>query len=200
MKYARSLTMATAVAGVLAGSQAALAFAGFANSHLNMRAGPGTNYAIVTVINHNDRLEVHGCLKDISWCDVNWGELRGWAAGEYIDVDESDGIKVLPNAGSEIGIPIVTYTAVNAVEPEFVGTVVGVSALVEAVSPPAAVHAYVTEQTVTSVLVTGEVVVGAVVPTTVPLYAVPQSQYSFTRVNGQNVLLNNERKVVYVYR
>lgn len=164
-----------------------------------LTCGPGTNYAVVTTINHKQPLVVHGCLKDITWCDVNWGELRGWADAHYIDVDETEGIKTLPNAADDVGIPVVTYTAVNAVEPEFVGAVVGVNEVVQAISPPTHVNAYVSEQTVSNVLVTGEVVVGAEVPTTVPLYAVPQSEYSFTRVNGQNVLLNNSRKVVYVY-
>lgn len=201
MKYARTLAIATTVAGILGGTSAALAFPGFANAHLNLRSGPSTHYPIVATMDYGARLEVHGCLEDVTWCDVNWGELRGWASADYIDVDETTAVKPLPLARNDIGIPIVTYEAVDAVIPTFVGTIVPVNAYVEAIEPPVEVTSYVTAQVIDTVHVTGEVVVGAVVPETVPLYAVPQSKYTFANLNGQNVLVTNDtRQVVYVYR
>ncbi|MEQ8699591.1 MAG: DUF1236 domain-containing protein [Roseitalea porphyridii] len=201
MKYARTLAVATAVAATLAGSQAAFAFAAFSNANLNLRSGPSTHYPIIATTNHKDPLNVTGCLEDVTWCVVQWGGTEGWAAAAYIDVDETDGVKTLPLAKNDFGIPVVTFTAVDAVVPTFVGTVQPVNAYVEAISPPTAVTAYVSEQTVDTVHVTGEVVVGAVLPEKVPLYAIPQSKYTFARVNGQNVVVDNSsRQVLYVHQ
>ena len=82
----------------------------------------------------------------------------------------------------------------------FVGQIETVNEVVTAITPPQQVSAYVSEQTVDTVHVQGEVVVGAVVPQDVPLYAVPQSKYTFTRVNGVNVLVTNDRQVVHIFQ
>ncbi|MCB1496106.1 MAG: DUF1236 domain-containing protein [Bauldia sp.] len=201
MTYPRFLTIAATAAAVFVGGEAALAFVAFSNADLNLRSGPSTHYPIVATTNHKDRLDVSGCLEDVSWCVVSWGGVEGWASAEYIDVDETDGVKTLPLAKNDMGIPVVTYTAVDAVQPTFVGTVTPVSAYVEAISPPAAVTAFVSAQTIETVHVQGEVVVGAVLPETVPLFAIPQSKYTFSRVNGQNVVVDtSSRQVVYVHR
>lgn len=70
-----------------------------------------------------------------------------------------------------------------------------------AIVPPPTVLSYVPAQAVAPVIVTGEVVIGAILPTAVPLYAVPEWPYQFTSVNGQNVLVEpSTRRVVYIYR
>jgi uncharacterized protein YraI len=201
MKYARLITVATALVGTVAGVQSALAFSAVSTTHLNLRAGPGPQYAVIATINHDDRVDVQGCLKEITWCDVNWGDLQGWAAGEYLAYDSDAGVRVLPLVGDAIEIPVVTYEAVDEVVPQVVGEVVGAKGYVEAISPAEPVSAYVIAQAIDTVYVNGEVVVGAVVPETVPLYAIPESEYTFTSVNGQNVLIDKDtRKVVYIYR
>jgi uncharacterized protein YraI len=201
MKSARFLAVTTAFGLVLAGGQAALAFTATSSAHLNLRSGPGPQYPVVATIGHDDKIDVHGCLKEVTWCDVNWGDQRGWASADYIAYDTDNGPKVLPLAGDAIDIPLVTYDAVAVVTPEFVGEVKAVNGFVEAITPPKMVSAYVSEQAVDPVFVSGEVVVGSVLPETVPLYAVPESPYHFTVVNGQNVLVEKDtHKVVYIYR
>jgi len=201
MKSTRLLAAATAFGFVLAGSQAAFAFTAVSSAHLNLRSGPGPQYPVVATIGHDDKIDVHGCLKEVTWCDVSWGDQRGWASADYIAYDTDKGPKVLPLAGDAIDIPLVTYEAVDEVVPEFVGEVRAVNGFVEAITPPKMVSAYVSEQTVDPVLVSGEVVVGAVLPETVPLYAVPESPYHFAMVNGQNLLVEKDtHKVVYIYR
>ncbi|WP_421726355.1 DUF1236 domain-containing protein [Bauldia sp.] len=200
MKLTRLATVAAAFVGVLAGGQAAVAFEAFATNNLHLRTGPGEQYPVETTIRHNDRVEVHGCLEGITWCDLNWGDMRGWAAADYIAYDSAAGVKVLPLAQDEIGIPIVNFTAVDAVVPEFIGTVETVTDVMTVITPPEAVSAYVTEQDIDTVYVQGEIVTGVVLPQTVPLYAVPESKYNFSRVNGQNVLTETgSNTVVYVY-
>lgn len=196
-----------AIAAVLAAmalSAPALAFTSFATAHLNIRSGPGPQYPVIEMINYNDRVEVSGCLKDVSWCAVTAGGVAGWAAGEYLAYDAPGAVVQLPTAGDALSIPVLTYQAVDAVVGTPVGVIVGVAAGAApplAIVPHPTVLAYVPAQSVAPVIVTGEVVIGVVLPTVVPLYAVPQSPYQFTSVNGQNVLVEpTTRRVVYIYR
>ena len=200
MRFSVSVAVATAFVGIMA-STPVLAFEAVATNNLHLRTGPGEQYPVEATIGHNDRVEVHGCLQGITWCDLNWGNLRGWAAADYIAYDGVSGVKVLPLVSSdELGIPIVNFEAVDGVVPEFIGTVAKVDGVMTIVSPPEAVSAYISEQSVETVYVQGEIVAGVVLPETVPLYAVPESQYSFARVNGRNVLTeSNSNMVVYVY-
>ena len=56
-------------------------------------------------------------------------------------------------------------------------------------------------QRVTPVIVSGEVMVGAVLPAAAPLYDVPTSPYDYTYINGQWVLVEPAaRRIVYVVR
>ncbi len=205
MSLKRKLLAAVAVlAGLLVSGQA-LAFPSYAATHLNIRSGPGPQYPVLGITGFNNKVDVHGCLADISWCDVTWKGVEGWAAGEYLDYDATDAVVLLTQVGGSVGIPVLTYTAVDAVAPVTpLGAIVSVmptGVAPVAVTVPSTVHAYVSTQTVDPVYVTGEVVIGAVLPTAVPLYAIPQSPYQFTIVNGQRVLVETgTRKVVYLYQ
>jgi hypothetical protein len=48
------------------------------------------------------------------------------------------------------------------------------------------------------VIVNGEVMIGAALPVAAPTYDIPASDYDFTYVNGQRVLVAG-RKIVYVF-
>ena len=201
MNSARLLAAATAFGFILAGNQAALAFTAVSSADLNLRTGPGPQYPVAAMIGRDDKLDVQGCLKEVTWCNVTWDGQSGWASADYIVYDGGNGPQVLPLASDEVDIPLVTYEAVDEVAPQFVGTMTPVNGVVEAITPPTMVSAYVSQQTVDPVFVSGEVVVGSVLPETVPLYAVPELPYHFAMVNGQNVLVEKDtHKVVYIYR
>ena len=58
---------------------------------------------------------------------------------------------------------------------------------------------FVTQQTVTPVIVNGEVMIGAALPVAAPTYDIPASDYDFAYINGQRVLVEpTARKIVYV--
>jgi uncharacterized protein YraI len=204
MKRTQAILAVSAVLTAIVLSAPALAFTSFSTAHLNIRSGPGPQYPVVAMINYNDRVEVSGCLQDVSWCAVTAGGVAGWAAGEYLAYDAPGAVVQLPTAGDALSIPVVTYQAVDAVVGTPVGAIIGVAAGAPpplAIVPPPTVLSYVPAQAVAPVIVTGEVVIGAVLPTVVPLYAVPESPYQFTSVNGQNVLVEpSTRRVVYIYR
>ena len=83
----RNLIAASAVvaAGALVPAAAQAAVAGFATGNVNLRAGPSTQYPVVTTIRAGDRLTIFGCVRGYSWCDVNWRGNRGWVSSSYLD-------------------------------------------------------------------------------------------------------------------
>lgn len=62
------------------------ATSGVSVTSVNMRAGPSTQYPVVTVMPGNASLAVYGCMADNSWCDISWGGARGWVSANYIHV------------------------------------------------------------------------------------------------------------------
>lgn len=77
-----SLTVAAALA--LPATVAAQDLTATAQLDLNVRAGPGPTYPVVTVITANDTVAVHGCNEPQTWCDVTYGNARGWAYAPYL--------------------------------------------------------------------------------------------------------------------
>jgi uncharacterized protein YraI len=202
MTNSRLISVAAVAVGIAVLSGPASALTSFSTSHLNLRTGPGTQYPIVGVMNRNVPSELHGCLADYSWCSVTVAGVSGWASAEYLVMDTTGQIEHVGSDGKKLGVPVIVAEGVAAVEPVVaVGAIVGPGrATVEVVAPPAEVLSFVSTQQVASVAVTGEVVVGAVVPAVVPLYAVPESPYRFASVNGQNVVVDQNSQVVYVHR
>lgn len=100
---------------VIAAALAALPVAAFAatsitTTNVNLRAGPGTNYPLVTTIPKRAELVTHGCLQDMSWCDVNWGGQRGWVSSQYmLAVAEHRTVVVTEETAPTIGITVVSF-------------------------------------------------------------------------------------------
>jgi uncharacterized protein YraI len=79
----RSLFAAAAFLGAaLLMPAAASAQNAYASGNVNMRSGPGTGYTAITVVPRGAPILVNGCSG--SWCDVTWGNARGWVSQSYI--------------------------------------------------------------------------------------------------------------------
>jgi uncharacterized protein YraI len=63
---------------------AAQELAGAVQLDLNLRAGPGPSFPVITVIPANANVTIYGCIDTMTWCDVTYGEIRGWAYAEYL--------------------------------------------------------------------------------------------------------------------
>ncbi len=178
----------------------AFAVNGYSTAHLNLRAGPGTQYPVVGVMEYNVRSQITGCIADYSWCAITVAGLNGWASAEYLVIDK--GGSVMQITGPDSGIPVVEAEGVaEVVAPAAVGVVVGANGHVAAIVPEPAVLEYISATPVNPFAVEGEVVVGAVVPAAVQLYQVPGSVYGYTIVNGTKVLVDvNSRAIVYIHR
>lgn len=77
----RSFLAAGIVASTLFAASAATAASGVATGDVNLRAGPGTGYAVITTIPAGAPLEIYGCS---SWCQVSYGGTQGYVSGNYV--------------------------------------------------------------------------------------------------------------------
>ena len=83
MKHLRIL--AFAATAMLASSTWASAQEAYTTGDVNMRAGPGSRYPVVTSIPEDGQVYVHGCLSNWDWCDVSWRRNRGWVFSDYLE-------------------------------------------------------------------------------------------------------------------
>nr|WP_040484904.1 DUF1236 domain-containing protein [Lutibaculum baratangense] len=187
-----------------------------ATTDLNVRAGPGPEHAVVTVIPGSEQATLNGCLEGSKWCQVDYGGTTGWAYSDYLAIQGGEQRVVVTERQSEV--PVVTYegggggAAAGAVSGAVTGALIGgpVGAAIggaagasmgAAIDPPTEVRTYVTENRVEPVYLEGEVVVGAGLPDTVELRTVPDYDYDYVYVNGQPVLVDpGTREIVYVVR
>lgn len=104
------LGLAVLTLTVMKVSVAAAAVTAFANTDVNLRAGPGTGYPVVRIVTAGTRIANFGCLADYSWCDVGYAGLRGWVAARYITVvDRGAEVVVTPPVAVRLGVPVVVY-------------------------------------------------------------------------------------------
>jgi uncharacterized protein YraI len=61
-----------------------MAATAIATTDVNLRSGPSTRYPAVDVVQGGDRVRVHGCLSNRSWCDVSYDGERGWMSSKYL--------------------------------------------------------------------------------------------------------------------
>jgi hypothetical protein len=175
---------------------------------LNMRSGPGPQYAIVGAIPAHGQATIIGCIQGSLWCQVSFNGRQGWAFSQYLTAQLSG--RSLIVAENLADIPPATYTAPiettgSAVveTPIIAGTLVQPPAIAPplALTPPAIVHSYVVNHPLTPVYLNGEVVEGAGIPAEVALMPVPGYDYDYAYVNSVPVLVEpTTRRVTYVYR
>lgn len=209
---------AIALMGALAVPTAALAQNASATTDLTIRVGPGPHHELVTVIPVAEPITIHGCLDDMSWCEVSWSTYTGWAYADYLAYELEGSPVVLREAAGTVDVPQASYDGAGAgaftgaVGGAITGAIIGGpigaaiggvagAALGTAVTPSAQVQAHVAQQPVEPVFLQGEVVMGATLPDAVVLHPVPDQEYQFAYVNHQRVLVDPQtRQVVYILR
>lgn len=211
----RKLILSTAIGGLFLASSVYAETQATAWTDLNLRAGPGSNYDIISVIPAAQSVQVDGCLDASNWCRVTDGDSIGWASGDYLTAVVEAPIVV---NRERLAIKTITYEkapdaalgggATGAVAGAMlggpVGAIIGAVAgmtLGDAVTPEERVTTYVRANPVEPIFLDGEIVVGVGIPETVTLSEVPDSEYYYAYINGVPVLVEREqRRVVYVVR
>ncbi len=95
-------TAAIIVATSLTSALPAHAVPGYAAPQLEIKAGPDDRYPTVGTVRTDTRLEINGCLRNWSWCDVSSQRVRGWVRGRDVQVDRG-GNRI--NWGSPWNVP-----------------------------------------------------------------------------------------------
>jgi hypothetical protein len=210
-----TLKFGATVTSLLLASSAYGQTAATAGTDLNLRAGPGVQYEIVDVIPATKSVSVEGCLEASNWCRVSYGAATGWASGDYLTAMVESPIYLNRD---QLAVSTITYeanpdtTIGGGMAGAIAGGVLGgpIGALIGAgvgmgigstVAPDERVTTYVVENPVEPIYLDGEVVVGAGIPESVPLSEVPDSEYYYSYINGNRVLVEREqRRVVYIVR
>lgn len=219
MRNKIAIISAAGLATALLSSSAALAgFNAIATADLNIRTGPGPQYEVVGAIANSDTATVNGCIEGRKWCQVSYNGTTGWAYSEYLSGEFTGKSAVISMAPQTAQIPLLendqasTNATVGLAGGAIAGALIGgpIGAAVGGVvgataglaaSPPATVKTYVMQNRIEPVYLDGEVVIGAGVPDTVKLYAVPDYDYQYVYINGQPVLVDaGTRQIVHVYR
>ena len=108
------------------------------------------------VMEYNVRWQITGCIADYSWCSVDVAGLAGWAAAQYLVVDQGGQIIQVDTNGAATGIPVVMAEGVaEVVAGPSVGVVVGPGGNVAAIVPEPVVIQYISATPVPAVAVRG---------------------------------------------
>lgn len=221
----RSLFMTTAIASMVFAGAASAETMAKAGTDLNMRSGPGVQHEVIGVIPGGDDVTVAGCIESANWCEVTFKDMKGWAYGDYLAAKMGDEFQPIYPNREAMKIAVVEYTAPEGVTTEQVadtgmgaaagaaagaliagplGAVIGAAAggaTAQVPAPDEKVSSYVVANPQTPVILDGEVVMGAGIPDSVELYEIPETtDFRYVYVNGQPVLVNADRKIVYIYR
>ncbi len=203
------------LSGLLLASSAYAGTSASAYTDLNMRAGPGVSYEIIGVIPAAEVVTVEGCLDASNWCRVAYGEVNGWASGDYLTAMVEapiyanrerlavETVTYEKSADSTIGGGV-TGAVAGGILGGPLGAVIGAGlgmGFGSAVAPTERVTTYVMENPVDPIYLDGEIVVGAGIPEAVTLTEVPESEFYYAYINGTRVLVEREqRRVVYIVR
>jgi uncharacterized protein YraI len=77
---------------------------------INVRAGPDTSYPPVATLGGGAPVQVMGCLDDWSWCDVVFGDNRGWAYAPYLNYVYQGARVPFYTYAPSFGIPIISFS------------------------------------------------------------------------------------------
>jgi uncharacterized protein YraI len=206
----RAMVGAVALAAVVFGGPASAETA-VVRSAVNVRAGPGPEHRIVGVLPAGRRIDVVACTQSRRWCQVYSDNGPGWIYTSYITWSGGADVAVVQNpslapAGQQPATqrPVEQIPTQGQVPPPPVTSTPAPSSVASAspavVVPPDIVRSFIVTRPVESVYLEGTVVVGAGLPEVVPLYPVPDYQYRYAFVNDQRVLVDDDRRIVYVFR
>ena len=116
-------TKTLALLGALAGIAMAVAPAtshaqsrvAYTLTDTTLHSGPHYSYPEVSYVPDRQTVQVYGCLRDWSWCDVRWRGERGWIDADYLTTNYygsnyyGDRYSIWYSSGNGLGLPIVSF-------------------------------------------------------------------------------------------
>src|SRR5689334_22556587 len=104
------LLLAAGALALAAWAPGALAYTATVVASVNLRAGPSTEYPLVSTMPAGAAVEVFGCEENYGWCDVQLGPDRGWADAAYLQMGAPSGPVIVADSGVVLGLPIVAFS------------------------------------------------------------------------------------------
>jgi uncharacterized protein YraI len=98
---------------LLALSAAAAAQNAVTTHPADVYAGPDDSYPMVGQLDADAPVQVMGCLDDWSWCDVAFGDNRGWLYAPDLVYDYEGGYVPFYTYAPSLGVPVVQFTIGN---------------------------------------------------------------------------------------
>jgi uncharacterized protein YraI len=99
-------------AGLLC-SAAVFAQEAYTTKAVNLRAGPARDYPLVAQLAAGTPVTVAGCVSDYLWCDVIYGDVRGWAYAQSLQYAYQNRQVPIYGYGAAIGLPIVAFSVLS---------------------------------------------------------------------------------------
>lgn len=102
-------TFALAAGAMIASAGWAAAQEAITTADVNMRAGPGSRFPVVTTIPEGREVFIHGCLSDFDWCDVSWRRDRGWVFSDFLEGSYGQSYVPFYEYRRRTNLPVITF-------------------------------------------------------------------------------------------
>ncbi|MBO9648377.1 MAG: SH3 domain-containing protein [Variovorax sp.] len=80
-----------------------MAFTTATTRALNVRAGPGTSFRVVTVLPARAQVRVNSCMRGWRWCDITARRNRGWVDSRYLQHSVRGRVPIVNDRGRPPG-------------------------------------------------------------------------------------------------
>jgi uncharacterized protein YraI len=85
----------------------------YTSREVSVRAGPARDYPLVATLAPGTPVSVAGCETDYQWCDIIYGDIRGWVYAKGLQYDYQSRRVPIYGYGAMIGLPIITFSVLS---------------------------------------------------------------------------------------
>lgn len=63
--------------------------------NINLRAGPGSHYPVVEILARGEKLDILGCLDEMTWCEIETADGEfGWVSSYYLQASNRSSLSL----------------------------------------------------------------------------------------------------------